>query len=371
MYLRKSRKDDEAEARGEGETLARHEKALLELARRQSLSITQVYREVVSGETIAARPVMRQLLSEVEQGMWDGVLVMEVERLARGDTSDQGTIAKAFKFTGTKIITPIKTFDPNDEYDEEFFEFALFMSRREYKIITRRMQRGRVASVQEGKYVANQPPYGYKRERLEKEKGWTLKEYAEQADVVRMIFEWYTDGVIQQDGSRKRLGISLIVKRLNQLKIPTQKGGIWVTASVRDLLINPVYMGMVRWNWRPAKKRMTDGAVTVERPRAKAEECVLVKGLHEGIIDPDVFAKAQELMKQNPPRPIGERNVVKNPLAGLVFCGKCGRSMSRRPYGQKGYPDTLLCSVPECPTVSSHLNLVEKRVLDALRDWFQ
>lgn len=97
IYLRKSRADQEAEMRGEGETLARHEKALLELARRQHLPIADIYREVVSGETIASRPMMQQLLSEVEQGVWDGVLVMEVERLARGDTIDQGIVAQAFK----------------------------------------------------------------------------------------------------------------------------------------------------------------------------------------------------------------------------------------------------------------------------------
>lgn len=36
LYLRKSRADAEAEARGEGETLARHEKMLLDVAKRQS-----------------------------------------------------------------------------------------------------------------------------------------------------------------------------------------------------------------------------------------------------------------------------------------------------------------------------------------------
>ena len=56
MYLRKSRVDIEAEAHGEGETLARHEKLLLEVARRDRLNVTQIYREVVSGETIASRP---------------------------------------------------------------------------------------------------------------------------------------------------------------------------------------------------------------------------------------------------------------------------------------------------------------------------
>ena len=81
VYLRKSRADLEAEARGEGETLKRHEQALLELAKRQKINVTEIYREIVSGETIASRPVMQQLLTDVERGMWEGVLVMEVERL--------------------------------------------------------------------------------------------------------------------------------------------------------------------------------------------------------------------------------------------------------------------------------------------------
>ena len=90
IYLRKSRADREAEARGEGETLARHERILLDLAKKRGYNVGAIYKEIVSGETISARPVMQQLLREVESGMWDGVLVVEVERLARGDTIDQG-----------------------------------------------------------------------------------------------------------------------------------------------------------------------------------------------------------------------------------------------------------------------------------------
>ena len=59
IYLRKSRADVEAEQRGEGETRARHERALAELAERLRLPVTDVYREVASGETIAARPLMQ------------------------------------------------------------------------------------------------------------------------------------------------------------------------------------------------------------------------------------------------------------------------------------------------------------------------
>lgn len=373
MYLRKSRADAEAEERGDGETLARHEKTLLELAKKLRLNIIEIYRELVSGETIAARPVMQQLLTEVGHGLWDGVLVMEVERLARGDTIDQGIMAQTFKFSNTKIITPMKTYDPNNEFDEEYFEFGLFMSRREYKTINRRLQRGRVASVKEGKYVSNKPPYGYERVKIAKEigNGYTLEPISEQADIIRTIFDLYTTGELHEDGSHQRIGISLIVRRLNTMKVPTKMGGDWTIATVRDILINPVYIGKIRWNWRPSKKKMVDGQIKVERPRASIEDCVVVDGLHSGIVDKEIFSMAQEYMTKNPPRPIGEKNTVKNPLCGIVICGKCGRSMVRRPYNGKNkvIPATLMCAATSCDNVSVALHYVEERILEALAEW--
>lgn len=369
LYVRKSRADAEAEARGEGETLSRHINTLLDLAKRRHLDITQIYREIVSGETIAARPVMQQLLSEVEQGVWDGVLVMEVERLARGDTVDQGIVAQTFKFSDTKIITPIKDYDPNNEFDEEYFEFGLFMSRREYKTINRRLQRGRLASVKEGKYVGSQSPYGYERVKIKGDKGYTLEPFPPEADVVRMIFDWYTRGEEQPDGSFRRLGVSLIVRRLNNLKIPPRKSDHWATATVRDILINPVYVGKVRWNWRADVKKMVEGRVVIERPRNSLDKCTVAEGLHPPLVSVEVFAIAQELMSSNPPRPVGERGTVKNPLAGIIVCAKCGHRMTRRPYTGRDYPDTLMCADTACDNISSALHYVERRVLEALQEW--
>ncbi len=260
LYLRKSRADAEAEARGEGETLARHQKILMELAKKMQLNITEIYKEIVSGETIAARPIMQHMLQEVEQCKWSGVLVMEIERLARGDTIDQGIMAQAFKYSNTKIITPLKTYDPNNEFDEEYFEFGLFMSRREYKTINRRLQRGRITSVKEGKYLGSKPPYGYDRIRLENQKGWTLQIIPEEAEVVKTIFEWYTLGEIQQNDN-KRLGISLIARKLNNMNIPSKTGKKWNVSVIRDILTNPVYVGKVRWNYRPAVKKVVDGQI--------------------------------------------------------------------------------------------------------------
>lgn len=361
IYLRKSRADTEAELRGEGETLARHEKTLLALAKQQRLHINEIYREIVSGETIASRPVMQQLLSEIEQGVWSGVIVMELERLARGETIDQGIVAQAFKYSDTKIITPQKTYDPSNEFDEEYFEFGLFMSRREYKTINRRLQGGRVASVKEGKYVGNKPPYGYIRKPLEKDKGFTLVPNPEQAPVIKMIFDLFTGG------SGEQIGVSLIVRRLNDLKIPSMTGDIWVPSTIQTILRNPVYFGKIRWNSRPSVKKVVDGKIKKIRPRAKVEDWLLVDGLHEAIISKETFDLANKLLQTNHSHPCPSSFTIKNPLAGLIVCGKCGRNMVRRPYTKKELPATLICALTSCDNISAKLHLVEHEIIEALK----
>lgn len=362
LYLRKSRADREAEARGEGETLARHERILLDLAKSRGYNVGAIYKEIVSGETISARPVMQQVLHEVEAGMWDGVLVVEVERLARGDTIDQGTVSRAFQYSDTKIITPSKTYDPNNEFDEEYFEFGLFMSRREYKTIKRRLNAGRISSVKEGKYCGNKPPYGYERVKLSGEKGYTLQPIPAQADIVRMIFSWYSGA----DGNQ--IGVAKIVRKLNDMGIKSALGRDWTPASVQSILENPVYTGMIRWNGRKTVRSIQNGAVVRSRPRAKADDVLLFPGRHPAIISKDMYDAVQQIRKKNPPRPVQIANTIKNPLAGIVYCSNCGRAMVRRPYQKRGQEDTLMCPYTSCSTVSSKLSLVEKVLLDGIKN---
>lgn len=368
LYLRKSRSDIEAEEHGEGETLARHEKLLLEVAKRWNYNVTQIYREVVSGETLAARPVMQQLLSEVEQGLWAGVLVVEVERLARGDTIDQGIVAQAFKYSDTKIITPIKVYDPNNEFDEEYFEFGLFMSRREYKTINRRLQRGRMAASKEGKHVGGSKPYGYVRQEIKGEKGWTLAINEEEASIVRMIFRIYINGEEDEDGNIHHIGVHEIARRLDAMGIPTPSGGSeWSACTIRNMLRNPVYAGKIRWQHKKSKRVVEGGNVTVKRYIAAPEEELVVDGLHPAIIPEDVFQKAVEIMESNVP-PVNGVVELRNPLAGLVFCGRCGRTMVLRSH--KEYP-SLRCVGRHCRCPGTQLVFIEKRVLQGLSDWLK
>lgn len=366
IYLRKSRADAQAELAGEGETLARHEKTLLSLAEKQKIPIAMIYREIVSGETIAARPVMQQLLQEVEAGLWTGVLVMEVERLGRGDTMEQGLILNAFKYSGTKIITPTKTYDPNNEFDEEYFEFSQFMSRREYKTILRRMQRGRESSAREGKFAGSVAPFGYRRVKLPREKGFTLEIEPEEAAIVRLVYELYAYGDPQPDGSSADIGRTTIAKRLAAMGAKNRKGSAWATTSVTRMLQNPVYAGKMHWNRRPQRKTTENGKIKITRPLC--EDYILADGMHEAIVSDELWHAAQEKMQRHS-RPTGYAGTTQNPLAGLVRCSYCGRTMQRRPYRKSGQPASLICTTHFCPQVSSALDLVENRILEGLSLW--
>ncbi len=369
IYLRKSRKDRELELQtGNFDTLQRHRDALLALAKQRGYSIAHIYEEVVSGDSIADRPEMQKLLAAVESGAFEGVLVMEVPRLARGNTKDQGVVAETFQYSGTKIVTPEKVYDPADEADEEYFEFGLFMSRREYKAINRRLQRGRQASLMEGKYIAGTPPYGYRKVKLPHQKGYTLEPVPETADVVREIFRLYTAGDPQPDGGRKPLGSYAIANLLNARGILSPGGIQWSATAVRDVLKNPTYAGYIRWSYRPDKKQMVDGKLVVTHPVNKGTE--MRKGIHPPLVTEETWTAARAMMSSRGHAPIPSSKAIANPLAGLLYCSICGRSLVQLPQGNHGAP-MVMCPTAKCPTVGSRRDVVEEALLAALEQWLR
>jgi len=362
IYLRKSRKDDEV-IKTNADVLATHERTLLDLANNLGLNVTDIRREVVSGDTIAARPEMQQLLTEIEAGLWRSVIVMEVERLARGDTIDQGIVAQTFKYSGTKIVTPMRTYDPANEFDEEYFEFGLFMSRREYKTINRRMQAGRLAEAKQGRFVRWKAPYGYDKVKIEGQKGCSLSINQKQAKIVKMIYNWSHDD---------KLGYQAIATNLNSMKITSPSGKTWETSSIRHILETPIYAGKIPWRMRPTKTQMTDGERKTTVPRQKYGEYEIFDGLHEAIIPFEIFEAIRHRKQQNYVPKTKAGFELKSVLSGVVYCGICDKAMRRRAKspGATGVKvDTLTCPSNACPNVSSYAHIVEEKLLEALSDW--
>lgn len=325
VYLRKSRADNELEKIKKFDTLQQHEKFLKERAKQLGIKIRKTYREVVSGELIQERPQIQEMLSDIETGSVDGVLVVEVERLTRGDSKDQGIILQTFKYSNTKIITLNKIYDPNRDEDEEYFEFGLFMSHREYKTINRRMQRARIANVLDGKYCGSSYPYGYRRVKIKYGKGFTLEPDPETAPIVKKMFEMKAKGKTNYT----------ICAWLNSQNIPPRRTDIWVPASLKNIFNNPVYVGKIRWNNSKTIRTMKDGKIIIKRSQKNnnSNDLILVEGLHPAIIDEETFnlIQKQQPIKKNSSN---HQSELKNPLATLIRCTDCGRIMIRRPYFQ-------------------------------------
>lgn len=367
MYLRKSRADLELEAIGQGETLARHHQILSDLASRYDITQEQItiFREVVSGESIADRPEMQRLLNDVYLKKYAGVLCMEVERLARGNTKDQGEVADAFQYSGTKIITPMKVYDPQNEFDQEYFEFGLFMSRREYKTIKRRMEAGRLQSFREGNYVGSLRPYGYDIKRISK-KERILFPVPEEAKVVKMIFNWFTVD---------RMTPGQISKQLTRLSIPTVTGKAeWNRGTVADILRNDHYAGNVRWNRRKSTKEFAEGKLEAHKRRLSPDSYEVRPGKHDAIISQQQFDLAQSLFTGSVP--VKANTTLTNPLAGLLKCADCGKSIAYQSYECKGghtsprfaHKDSIACVKKSCSSVVLMSALVEA-LTEAINDF--
>lgn len=352
-YLRKSRKDMEAESHGEGKTLARHEKRLKDYANSIGIKINKFYREVVSGETISSRPVMQQLLTDVENGLWTGVLVVEVERLARGNTLDQGIVSNAFQYSNTKIITPLKTYDPNNDYDEEYFEFGLFMSRREYKKINQRLHSGILASVNEGKHVAAAAPYGYDKYKLEKQKGFSLKINENEAHMVKMIFNLYSSGN----------GLEFICNKINNLGYKPRRSTEFTKSTISHILTNPVYIGKIKYTDKATTKKVVNGNIV--RVNNKNKNVIYVDGLHTPLIDLNTWNKVQNIRKGNLISRTKVDYSLKNPMASILKCGICNKSLQRITYSDRN--DVRICCRKCKQNIGSNIDFVEEKLLQSLK----
>ena len=361
IYLRKSRADRELDIKED--VLLRHEKALLDLAKSRNYNITKIYREVVSGETLAARPQMQELLNEVENGIWEGVLVMEVERLARGNTIDQGIVSQAFKLSNTLIITPTKLYNPANEFDEEYFEFGLFMSRREWKTINRRLMAGRLASCREGKFVGGTPPYGYDKVKLKGAKGYKLVPIDSEANIVKQIYKLYLSNEINT-------GFQGIANKLTDQGVPTRTGKQWSSTQIKNILTNDVYIGKIHWQRTPEIKKSQNGVIV--KQRIVDPNCPVFNGLHEPIIDIFTYNKVQSIINSRK-APLSSQRPMQNPFAGVLVCSICGKPLKRRPIDPRrpGHSASYDCITRGFPTVGCPVNIVEAKILSGIKLWLE
>lgn len=337
IYLRKSRQDMESERDGEQDTLSKHRNALLKYAKDKSLNVIRIYEEVVSGEKIANRPQMQSLLNDVENGLYEAVLVMDMDRLGRGNMQEQGLIIDTFRESGTLIVTPRKTYDLRNEMDEEWSEFEAFIARKELKIITRRLQSGRLRSAQEGNFNGTYAPFGYSIRKTSKERTLAINE--QEAVIVRMIFGLYVNDDI---------GMNKLADYLNERSIPFKDGKLFSNWNVNQILKNDVYIGIVSWY----------------KKQVKNKKRVQFKGKHEPIIDVELFKRAQQKLANREASSLKQKSTLRNPLSGILRCGLCGKAMSRNCTLRD--KEFIRCMTYGCKNYGTGMKRVEEALLERM-----
>lgn len=360
IYSRKSRADNPNES--VEDVLAKHEADLQELAIKlfgEPIPEENIYRELVSGETISDRPEVQKVLSIVESPRIEGVLCIEPQRLSRGDWEDGGKILSTFKYSNTLIITPTKQYNLQDQNDYRLFKMFLSQGNDYLEYFKEITVRGKNASVKAGNFIGNVAPYGY--DRVKNGKHHTLAPNKD-AETVKLIFHLFVN---------ENLGWARIAHRLDDLGIKPMKKDYWNPVSIRDILMNPTYTGKLRWNWRKSVKTYENGQIKKSRPRQT--EYILVDGLHEAIISQELFDKAQAKLGQNTKEKIN--TTLQNPFASLLVCKKCGSSLIMRTYRKDGLercrPRVLCRNQTNCHTKSMVYDDLMDTVVETLERYIE
>lgn len=336
IYIRKSREDKDE---NKEDTLLRHERLLKEYCDKYDLKYNEnsIYREIVSGDSINKRPQMQQLLRDVENNLYDGVAVIELQRLSRGNGIDQEIIKETFRKSGTLIYTLNKVYDLSggDELDEDMLELSLFLSRQELKAIKRRMIRGKKQAQKEGYYTGATIPFGYKKEK--QNKGYVLVPDEKEAPIIKMIYHKYV---------YENIKVAELVDYLNNNGIKTRNGVFWTTHLLRKVMKNKIYLGYIN---------STTNGVTTQ-----------FKGKHLPLIDEETFNIVINKFNDNTPK-VKKSTTLKNPFASFCRCAECGRVLTLRNkfvYG-KNLP-ILGCRNKYCSNLGAYLHFVEKRLISEL-----
>lgn len=317
-YLRRSRQDVEAERAGHFKTLDKHEKLIRYTAEDNGHVVARWFRELGSGETIADRKDIQELLREVAQLQWDVVYVVEESRLGRGSGGDQDTIVNAFRYTGTWLVTELKIYNPHSKADMKMLRKELQNANDELGTTNERLMRGRLQAVRDGCWINGPAPYGWRKERIKRK--WQLVPH--EVNHARMIE--------MTDMAEAGETCWAIKKHLKDMCWPSPSGkDEWSERAVRNVVTSLANVGYVYFGERKTTAVMDPETFSVSKGIKRNPDYLVCKGLHwgNGTISEDKYARiVSNVCKGIPYDPNAP---LKSPLAGLIKCSVCGTAMIR------------------------------------------
>jgi len=297
-----------------------------------------------SGGTLD-RPALQQLLTDMDAGQVDCVVVYKVDRLSRF-LLDFARLMERFEQRSISFVSVTQQFNTTTSLGRLTLNILLSFAQFERELISERTRDKMSAARRKGKWVGGTPVLGYDVD----PRGGRLIVNAKEAERVRQIFELY----------RNQGSLSAAVAKLAQrgwtTKFWMSKRGIrhggsrFTKASLKMLLTNSVYAGQVKYRG------------------------VFYKGEHPAIVDPAIW-EAVNLDFGKPESKRDSLRVRQNALlSGVLFCKSCQRPMiatytARGAHRYRYYvcQGARQKGWKSCPTKSVAASRIEESLLVQLR----
>ncbi len=258
-----------------GTSLDAQERIFLELAEQNGWNVQGIFRGCESATQAATdRRVLQQALAAIRDETPDAIWVIEQSRLTRGDELEVAMLMRELREQNVKIIVR-NTVRDLSSVDEAFMvKIQSAVDAAEAARIKERMGRGRRERARQGKKNCGAAPFGYTNPPPGAPGRGTLQVVEEQAVIVRRIFDMAAKGV----------GEKTIARRLNDLGVPSPRGGRWGGTTVRRVLQCMAYIGTAASNVWVAQKGSRTFRFDPTNPRA-----IIVENAHPAIIDRAVW----------------------------------------------------------------------------------
>lgn len=341
IYLRLSKEDDDLScssgAKSESNSISNQRKLIYDFMKlHPELELYDEYKDDGKSGSNFDRAEFQRMMKDIEAGKVNCVVVKDQSRFGR-DYIDVGKYKeKIFPKLGVRFITINEGYDSLSATSSDDLAFTINSFVYDFYIrdISTKIRTNLTAKKQNGEYAGAFVAYGYVKDSNDKSK-LVVDQFA--ADVVRDIFQWKIEGLSPQN----------IAVRLNELGIPspaeykklsgsnyktsfqTSSKAVWSHVSVRRILKNEIYLGVMIQGKRTTPNYKTKTVVT------KAEsEWLRVEGTHEAIISVRDFELVQELLRDDTHCRAGDVTVPV--YAGRIYCGDCGATAVRKTVSYAG-----------------------------------
>lgn len=284
-----------------------------------------------SGGTFS-RPGYERMIRDIEAELINCVIFKDNSRLGRNYPELGRLMEDYFPSKKVRVISVLNHIDSYKDpysYSSAIVSFSNIMNDDYIRQLSIKIKSTFAMKRAKGEFLGNYAPYGYMKSPEDHHK---LIIDPEAAEVVRMIFDWYTQG----------LSASRIVKELNALGIcppsvyKTNKGikgfthhssggvkrCIWSLTSINTMLKDEVYIGnMVQGKNRSESYRTKRMVPTDE------SEWTVIEGTHEPIISFNQFSIVHDRFSRH--TRVAPENRQTYLLSGLIQCAHCGAKMNR------------------------------------------